>query len=173
MGEALASGRLVDDGVLVSGVDGNRIWNLGYYGEFGEGGLFLSPVEALFLVDRGKLNVFLGDVVLSFRELLQYFLRSDALIWLKYVIYSDLRRRGYVVKGGFSEVSFRVYERGAVIGEESSKFLVFGAVEGQSLGLSDLSDMVLLARDSRKELILAIVDRQDEVTYYDVNEVVL
>jgi len=174
LSEEKFSGKLEGLNVIVSGDDAVKLWNYGFYGEFRGGVLVVSAPEALYLVEQGRLRVFDGDVELDFRGLLNHFLKLDPDIWVKYLIFSDLRRRGYIVKPGFgSKISFRVYRRGATIGKEPAKYLVFGAVEGKPIELSSLSEMVREARSARKDLILAIVDRQGEVTYYDVTHVTL
>ncbi|MCS7386483.1 MAG: tRNA-intron lyase [Candidatus Methanomethylicota archaeon] len=174
MAEEKYSGELEGLRVVVRGEDAVKLWNYGFYGEFREGVLVVSAPEALFLVKQGKLRVFLGEVELDFKALLNHFLKLDSDIWVKYLIFSDLRRRGYIVKPGFgSGISFRVYRRGAVMGKEPAKYLVYGAVEGKPIELSSLSRMIREARSARKDLILAIVDRQGEVTYYDVTLVTL
>lgn len=172
MSEAPFKGFVRASSVVVMGEDASRLWSSGYYGEFRDDCLVLASFEALYLVERGRLAVYDDGNCLGFRELLSYFLRNDPNIWIKYLIYSDLRRRGYVVKAGFGgKISFRVYRRGAAVGKEPAKYLVYGAVEGKPIELSLLSEMVREARSARKDLILAIVDRQGEVTYYDVSQV--
>ncbi|RLE50203.1 MAG: tRNA-intron lyase [Candidatus Methanomethylicota archaeon] len=170
MSQDIFKGKLKETKVIVEGVDAIKLWNYGYYGEFRNGILELSAFEALYLVNRGKLKVFNDcNEELNFSSLLNFFLKIDHNIWIKYLIYSDLRKRGYIVKPGFgTKISFRVYRRGAEIGKEPAKYLVYGIVEGKPIELSELSEMVKEARSTRKELILAIVDRQGEVTYYDV-----
>jgi len=57
--------------------------------------------------------------------------KTDSEVLTKFLIYRDLRNRGYVVKDGFGFGSdFRVYERGH-FGEKGAKFLIFGLNEGQ------------------------------------------
>ena len=52
--------------------------------------------------------------------------KNDSEILTKFLIYRDLRNRGYVVKDGFGFGSdFRVYERGH-FGEKGAKFLILG-----------------------------------------------
>ncbi len=168
MSQEIFTGRLRGHKVVVEGEDAVKLWNYGYYGEFRDGVLELSPPEALYLIFRGKLIVYDGSEKLGFTSLLLRFLKIDPKIWIKYLIYSDLRKRGYVVKPGFGGVSFRVYSRGAEIGKEPAKYLVYGLTEGKPIEIAELSKMIEEARSARKNLILAIVDRQGEVTYYDV-----
>lgn len=174
MSNVCVFGRLVEDKTIVYGEYANIIWNDGYYGEKEDGNLVLTPFETLFLVGNGKLKIFINhEKSLSFNELLNNFLKYDPNIWIKYIIYSDLRSRGYIVKKGFNDMSFRVYERGTIIGKDPAKFIVYGVMEGKPISLYELKELVDSAKDIRKDLILAIVDRQNEVAYYNVSEILL
>ena len=64
--------------------------------------------------------------------------KTDPEILTQFLIYRDLRNRGYVVKDGFGFGSdFRVYERGH-FGEKGAKFLIFGLNEGQQEKMGNL-----------------------------------
>ncbi|PCN49951.1 hypothetical protein B6U99_07010 [Candidatus Geothermarchaeota archaeon ex4572_27] len=81
--------------------EARQLHSSGHYGEPVDGRLRLSPVEALHLLERGRVRVVdEGGRELSFEELARRLTRRDPKTWLKYLVYSDLRRRGYVVKGG-------------------------------------------------------------------------
>ncbi len=155
--------------------EAKQLHSSGYYGEYLEGKLRLSSVEVLHLLERGRIKVIDKDgKELSFDELARRLVTKDPQVWLKYLIYSDLRRRGYVVKEGFSGgVEFRVYRRGAETGEEGARYIVYGVVEGEPLDLASLYNMAKTARALRKEPVLAIINRQGEVCYYEVSLITL
>ncbi|MCX8204567.1 MAG: tRNA-intron lyase [Candidatus Nezhaarchaeota archaeon] len=154
--------------------EAQRLHSTSYFGDYVAGKLKLTEVEALYLLERGRIKVFDGERELSFEELVKEVAAKRPKVWLEYLIYSDLRRRGYIVKEGFSgRVEFRVYRRGAKVGEEGAKFLVYGVAEGEPLDLDELHEMVRSARSLRKEPVLAIVNSQGEVCYYAVSLVAL
>ena len=100
------------------------------------------------------------------------FLESNPDFWVNYLVYKDLRSRGYIVRPGFGEAStYRIYGRGAKVGVNPSKFVVSIITEGVSLYLTDLDKIVKAAKGIRKNLVLAVIDRQGEVTYYKCNAV--
>lgn len=150
-----------------------EIYNKGYYGNFDKGVLYLTPLEALLLSERGRIKVFDEDKKeVDFRGLLSSYINKDEGVWTKYIVYRDLRSRGYTVGLGFEgKMDFRVYERGAVPNEDAAKYLVYVIEEGVSLALSDLEKIVSIGASSRKKTALAVVDRQGEPTYYFVSEV--
>lgn len=166
-----ARGELCGDRVLVAGeADANRIHQKGFFGKLLEGGrLQLAPVEALFLAEQGKLEVYEGEREISFDQLMARFSRKDRLFPLKYAVYSDLRKRGYIVRTGLKfGAHFRVYEKGEKPPESHSKFLVRVVPESARFGMSDISGDVRLAHGVRKKILYAVVDDEGDVTYYSL-----
>jgi len=135
-----------------------------------EGGrLVLEPWEALYLVEKGRIEVSERGRKLGFQELLRRFEQLDKLAWAKYLIYRDLRERGYVVKSGFGpRLLFRLYERGEY-GKKAAKYLIYGVLEGSPVKFSALEEALRMAQSSKKELVLAVVDRRGEVVYYSLS----
>jgi tRNA-intron endonuclease len=90
-------------------------------------------------------------------------------ILTKFLIYRDLRNRGYVVKDGFGFGSdFRVYERGD-FGEKGAKFLIFGLNEGQKEKMGNLQKKIEEITQMGKEPIIAVIERRGEIIYYKIN----
>ena len=140
------------------------------YGSKSSEGLILEPWEALYLVEKGRIEVQEGPggPIVDFQELLRFFKARDEWIWAKFLIYRDLRERGYVVKKGFGPgLTFRLYDRGDY-GKKPAKFLVYGILEGSPVKVSDLEEAMREAQASDKELILAVVERRGEVIYYSL-----
>lgn len=141
------------------------------YGTATEGELSLTPCEALYLLGEKKITVAdesSGEMI-NFPSLLISFKASDPTIWSKYLIYRDLRSRGYVVREGFGfGLDFRVYERGEY-GEDTSKFIVFGIIEGSLVPVDTLNDLLKYVQSLKKDLILAVMDRRGEVVYYSTS----
>lgn len=144
------------------------------YGVKGEDGKIVefSPVEALFLLEIGrmKLNDLQGREI-YFNHLLGDLSIKDPSLWRDYIVYRDLRKRHYVVKDGFSsELRFRVFERGEYM-EKPAKYLVAIIYEGRNLSIRKLLEWLEVCRNNKKELTLAVVDRRNEVVYYNVKMV--
>ncbi|MDI9620129.1 MAG: tRNA-intron lyase [Candidatus Nezhaarchaeota archaeon] len=161
----------VGERLTVKGEEAVKLRELGYYGEVDEkGNVVLDPVEAAYLLEKGALSLDFQGKSLDFHEFTQLMLMRNPIFWYRYLVYSDLKRRGYTVKPGFStsDVEFRLYRRGVEIGREGAKYIVFGVVEGKPIDLRSLIEKAREARNLRKELVTAIVDAQGEVCYYSV-----
>ena len=143
------------------------------YGTRNRGLLILQPFEALYLVEKERLTIIdeQGKKNISFQELLNKSLEIDPLLWTKYVIYRDIRSRGFVVKGTEKDdVSFFVYERGCYK-SKSSSYHVYTIYEGMPETIGHLKDTLEQTKVSGKELKLAVVDRRGEIVYYSLNEI--
>ena len=147
----------------------NQLYQRGSYGKPLAGGkLQLAPVEALYLLEGGKLRVVdESGRQLKFGELSDKFSKADPEAMLKYAVYADLRSRGYIVKTGLKfGAHFRVYERGEKPGEAHSKFLVHAIPEGIKLTPTELARAVRLAHSVRKKILWAIVDDEGDITFF-------
>ena len=66
-------------------------------------------------------------------------MRPKTYAWVNYLVYRDLRSRGYVVREGFGGgIDFRIYERGAY-GKDTAPYLVLNTQEGKPLPINDLA----------------------------------
>ena len=156
--------------IAVVGEGANELHSNGYYGELEGERLRLSPVEALYLVRRGRVEVIdESDTPQDFRSLLGKLNPVSGRLWTDYLVYSDLRDRGYIVRPGFTQGgSFRLYKRGTEIGEEAAKSLVYVLSEGKPITVLRLSEIAHETRTLRKEPIFAVVDSQGDLTYYSM-----
>ncbi len=134
--------------------------------------LVLTFYETLFLQSKGMLEVFQGKSRrgLGFQELLHQFKLQDENVWVKYLVYRDLRSRGYVVREGFGlGIDFRVYERGEYK-KATAPYLVLGIQEGKPMSMKELARTLKHVQSLKKKLILAVVNRRGEIVYYTLSK---
>lgn len=168
-------GFLKEKGVLVSEKEGIQNLSTRGYGTPENENLLLSFFEALFLVSKEILEVSdekIGKSV-SFQDLFERFHVTDKDAWVKYLVYRDLRSRGYVVREGFGlGIDFRVYERGE-FGKEIATYLIFVIQEGQPVLIEELARALNYVLNLKKKLVLAVINRRGEVVYYSVSQFTL
>ncbi len=140
------------------------------FGETEKKKLFLKQFETLFLLYTKRLILKKGKKQIDFDSFMSSCQKSDPEILTQFLIYRDLRNRGYVVKDGFGFGSdFRVYERGH-FGEKGAKFLIFGLNEGQQEKMGNLQKKIEEITQMGKEPIIAVIERRGEVIYYKINK---
>ena len=162
------SGHLIDEFVMVKDEkEASQIYNKGYYGNPQSGGaLKLNLIEALFLLEGGKLEIKKNNRRMNFVRLFRYANNLFPDFEIKYIVYRDLKMRGYIVKPDVKPAHFRVFPRGGRPSKSPSKFWVYAASER---GMFDLEDMVSQIRRvlrARKKLLIGIVDEEGDLTYY-------
>src|SRR3990170_6596847 len=108
------------------------------YGTTEKEAFTLSFYEALYLKDKDLLEVRdeRGKEV-DFQGLLQCYEAVDENAWVNYLVYRDLRSRGYVVREGFGAgINFRIYERGAY-GKDTAQYLILSIQEGRPMPIQE------------------------------------
>lgn len=162
--------RFLEDGSVVF-TEGDLSWlKARGYGDLRQDGLWgFSPVETLYLVKNGRALVYRSGEKLEFNDLLTLFIQKDPNVWRDYVIYMDLRKRRYVVKEGFGpKLRFRVFERGEYL-EKPAKYLIIPLYEGESIAVEELLQLLRSCRAMNKEAVVAVLDRRNEVVYYNAS----
>jgi tRNA-intron endonuclease len=151
--------------------DADRLSQQGFYGTRIEGNrLELEPVELLHLLERKRISVKTptGESI-GPDYIISTLLKEDPDLWISYLVFRDLRSRGYAVRKGFGRgIGFRVYARGDRPGDANAKELVYVLKEGVPISLSDLDLVTQTAASSRKNLVFALVDQNGEVNFYKV-----
>jgi tRNA-intron endonuclease len=167
--EFKASGMLSEKGVIVNERSSLDALSQRGYGTVEKNVLSLSFYEALFLLDKQMLSVKdKKGAQVDFQRLLQAYGAADENAWMHYLIYRDLRSRGYVVREGFgAAIDFRIYERGSY-GKDTAASLVLSTQEGKPLPMEDLANALGQTQSLKKDLILAVMNRRGEIVYYSI-----
>jgi tRNA-intron endonuclease len=153
--------------VIIKDKKGTKLHEKSYYGNMGEEGLQISLIEALYLAEKEKINILRNGKKVKLEEMFQIIRNED--LFPKYLVFKDLRNRGYIVKTGFKYGSeFRLYERGKSPGNGHSDYLVKVVSEDHEITVSDFSSYVRVAHGVNKKLLFAVVDEENDITYYDV-----
>ena len=168
--EYAVQGELVNERVLVSDEKAREELARKGYGEWEGKQYFLQFYETLYLLNLNKITIKHKNDTLDFDRLVDVSLKHDKEAWTRFLVYRDLRSRGYVAKEGFGfGVDFRVYERGEH-GNKSAKYVVFGINEGTEMPVEKLNDAIEQIGRMGKEAVIAVIERRGEVIYYKVSK---
>ncbi len=127
--------------------------------------IVLNPYETLYLLEKNRVRVLdeRSRKPYSLQELVRKFSVGKPTIWTKYLVYRDLRDRGYLVRiedGGFD---FETFGKGA------TRRLVSIVFEGGESTLDKLARLSARANKDTKDLVLAVIDRRTDIVYYTLN----
>ncbi len=158
--------------VIEDQTEASQTYNKGYYGVPQPGGsLKMNIMEAAYLVESERLEVLSAGKVLSTGDLIKLAHKLSEGFEVRYLVYRELRQRGYIVKLGQPPLDFRVFPRGGSPNKTPSKWWVAAISERSTFDLGKLLDNLDRTADVRKKLLLAVVDEESDVTYYEVRRV--
>lgn len=162
------SGQLQADTVLVRDqTEASQIYNKGFYGyPRSGGGLELDLLEALYLMESDRLVVEQEGQPATVEQLIRVAASHHEGFEILYIVYRDLRQRGYVVKSDAGDFDFRVFPRGGTPSTTPTKYWVLAISERSVCVVRSLFEEAERSENTRKELLLAVVDEEGDLTYY-------
>ena len=140
------------------------------YGRPDDGGVVLAPVEAAHLLFRGDLDSVVDRRPAGNGRRLDFpaFLASTAVSEVDFFVYKDLRDRGfYLSPTPDAATDFAVYPRGQGPWDDAVAYRVRAISERHDVDAETLRS--LAAADARGTAVLAAVDEESELTYFDLS----
>ena len=142
--------------------DAKTLYEQNGYGRIEKDGrVRLDAKEALYLLARRKIEVagYTFDTLLAECSKTPGFLRS-------FIVYRDIRERGYVITTGPQD--FRIFARGQKPGKGTSRYLMRVLSERDIIDFTQIIADAKAASNMRKIFILAVLDDEHELTYYEI-----
>jgi len=168
--ETKISAKLINEKIVVINPKMQSVLIDRGFGESQKDTLILNSFETLYLLYNNKLELKKVNKDIIFDELIQKYIQKNDDILTQFLLYRDLRTKGYVVKDGFGFGSdFRVYERGNY-GLKDAKFLIFAFNEGTQQKIGKLYKNIAEITKMGKEPIIAVIERRGEIIYYKINK---
>ncbi len=141
------------------------------YGNMSDDGkVQLSLLEALYLMEKGRLKIMDGKKkAMTFDLFIKKAKKVEPNFWIRYCVFRDMRNRGYIIKTALKfGADFRVYDRGVKPGEDHAKWIVYPVHEGEHLTWYEFSAKNRVAHSTKKRLLIGVVDDEGDVTYYEI-----
>jgi tRNA-intron endonuclease len=129
----------------------------------------LSLFEALYLLEKERIIIFDGrNKEYDFDRFSKKAQSLEKRFWTKYCVFRDFREKGYVIKTALKfGADFRVYDRGVKPGEDHAKWVVFPVSENEHTTWYEFSAKNRVAHSTKKRLLIAVVDEENDITYYE------
>ncbi|MBN1793096.1 tRNA-intron lyase [Candidatus Woesearchaeota archaeon] len=140
------------------------------FGTIIEGGrVQLSLLEALYLLEKGKLEITEKKKKITPEEFIRRARKVEPNFWIRYCVFKDMRSRGYIIKTALKfGADFRVYDRGIKPGQDHARWIIFPVHEGETLTWYEFAAKNRVAHSTKKRLMMGIVDDEGDVTYYEI-----
>jgi len=149
--------------------EAGSVFGRGFFGTVGSNGLQLDRTESLYLLEMGRLEV-QGEQGrnLDWADLFRRALRAEPGFGIRYLVYRDLRQRGYVVRAGPAPVAFSVLPRGGILHKTPARFWVETVSEREPFDLYRIRGLAEKAQSTKKQLLVGVVDEESDLTYYRI-----
>lgn len=140
------------------------------FGEVFNKEYLLNSLESLYLLQNNKIKIYKDKTEYDFSSFLKILIKKDKKIMTKYLIFRDLRSKGYVIKEGFGfGTDFRIYERGEY-NKKTSKYISVGLNEGTNIRAAEFAEVIEQVENMGKSVVIAVVERRGEVIYYKTSK---
>lgn len=132
--------------------------------------IYISAYEALYLMEKEKLELFdINNKEVDKEQLSKRMKRSNRNFLRNYIVFKDLRSKGYNIKTGAKYgTEFRAYEKGVLPGKAHAKWLIAPAKEDERISWQEILGKNRIANSTKKRMLLAIVDNDNSVTYIEL-----
>jgi tRNA-intron endonuclease len=150
--------------------EASQVYAKGFFGTpSSDGGLALDRYEAVYLAEMGRIDL-RGERgrTVAWPTVFRRSVRADPGFAVRYLVYRDLRQRGYVVRASPPPVAFTVLPRGGTLHKTPSRYWVEAISERVPFDLGRLFDLADRAQTAKKLLLLGLVDEESDLTYYRV-----
>ena len=156
-----ASSRVADP------TEAGTVYGRGYFGTTSADALSLDRYETAYLREMGRLDlVDARGRPVDWPDLYRRAVRAEPGFAVRYVVYRDLRQRGYVVRRSPPPTEFAVLPRGGVYHKTPAKYWVVAYSERQPFDLAQLEALAERAHGAKKSLLVAVIDEESDLTYY-------
>lgn len=164
-------GELHEDTVVIRDQkEGTQLYNKGNFGyPMRGGGLELDLIEATYLVECERLQVSEDGNPISFQNMFRYSSTQYDNFDISYLVYRDMRNRGFVVKAESGQFDLSVFPRGHTLSNSRPQYLVRAVSERDILSLEEFSKEVYHTEDKGKRLLYGVVDEEGDTTYYQMS----
>ncbi|MGP8077985.1 MAG: tRNA-intron lyase [Thermoplasmata archaeon] len=150
--------------------EANAVYAKGFFGTVqSDGSLALDRYESVYLAEMGRIDLPVPrGGGLAWPGIFRRAVRADPGFAVRYLVYRDLRQRGYVVRANPPPVAFAVLPRGGIPNKTPSRFWVVALSEREPFDLARTLDLAERAQGARRLLWLAVVDEESDLTYYRI-----
>ena len=151
--------------------ESKELYDQSRYGSLLDNGkVQLSLIEAFYLMDKGKIDIYKSkSKKFTPEEFVRKARKLEPNFWVKFCVFKDIRNRGYIIKTALKfGADFRVYDKGVKPGEDHARWIIFPVNEGSVLTWHEFAAKNRVAHSTKKRLLIGVVDEENDVSYWEV-----
>ncbi|MEW5760400.1 MAG: tRNA-intron lyase [Candidatus Thermoplasmatota archaeon] len=164
----MVSGEIIDCKVIIKDEkEASKIYNKGYYGTPLAGGMLkLELEEAIYLFETERLIIERKGKRIGQDELFK--MSEEENFDIKYIVFKDMRERGYIVKSMKKPFHYIVYPRGGVPKKSDWQYFLCVFHENSVFKTKEILSSIEFAERANKQILFGLVDDEGDITYYDI-----
>ena len=166
------TGELGPDGAtrFSDAAEASSVYAKGFFGTLdAEAGLRLDRYESVYLAEMGRIELRgTNGRAVGWAGAFRRAVKAEPGFPVRYLVFRDLRQRGYVVRAGPPPVDFSVLPRGGTLHKTPSRYWVEVLSEREPFDLAMVVQLAERAQAARKLLWLGVVDEESDLTYYRI-----
>lgn len=167
----MIKGELVNNKIIIKKPkDAIKLYNKNCFGKLSKDKtLELNFFEAIYLVYQKKLEVYSKNIKVEYKKLLKNAAKENSDFITRYLIYKDLRKRGYIIKCFESQHGIS-FQRVTKTKSNDKQFLVSVFSEADFFDLKKIVQALAFSYQQQKMLWFAIIDEEGDITYYHASK---
>jgi tRNA-intron endonuclease len=130
-------------------------------GESRDGKIHLEPIEAMYLIETGRIEI---EGIDGLQDLLELFSDRE----MAYLVYRDLKNRGFIARPFTEPYDMTIHRRGESPDSHPSMCWVKAVSEQDPVLLDDVGRWIKGAQQAKRRMIVAVIDEEGDITYYEV-----
>ncbi len=166
----MITAHITSEKIHSSSSDSFSLYEKSKFGEKIRDRIEYSWVEALFLQNKKKLVLHFKNKEIDFNKAISLAKKNDKRIETKLSVFENLREKGYIVKTALKfGADFRVYKKNSQFGQDHAIWLAYAVRESEPHTWHDFAAKNRVAHSTKKKLLVAIVDDENDVLYYEIS----
>jgi len=166
-------GEFVNNNIIVKKPkDVGRLFNKSRFGKTDNNNyLLLNLIEGFFLFEEEKLKIFENNVELNFEKVLKKSLMKITNFEIKYMVFRDLRKRGYALRVPLNDKNFdfEILKNKNDLNYDKKKYFIMIFSEQDILDIKKLLFYIEQVNKKNGVLWISIVDEEGDITYYEIS----
>ena len=156
--------------VAEDNAESRAVYDKSRFGEPKRKKFIYSLAEALYLMEKELMEVYSGNRKMAIKTFIKKAKKNEPRFWIRYFAFKDMRSRGYIVKTALKfGADFRIYDRGVKPGEDHAKWIMYAVHESENESWYNFSAKNRVAHSTRKNLLVAVIDDEEDLTYYSIS----
>lgn len=160
---------LVSNQISSSSIEAFSLFESQWFGEKTNQKITYTKQEAMYLAETNKIQIFdMKNKEISKDELIIKFEKLDKKFNIKYLVFKDLREKGLIPKTALKfGTEYRVYDKKNKSSDNHAKWILSIHTENEKLSWHNFSAKNRIANSTNKKLLIAVLDEENNVSYYE------